>query len=106
MKIDVTQNLIGIDGEPMKDMPDTKDRKGEPVVLKTLLVNALMAQLEGDNPDGEEKVKRYELAKNIHDGCELDLLPEQIVKIKALVGKVYSTAVVGPVFTILNGSGD
>ena len=101
MKIDVTQNLAALDGSLITD--GTEENK--PVLLKTVLVNALMASLEDDkNQTGEDKLKNWTLSKDIHDGTELDLTPEQLSKLKERVGKVYTTAVVGPVFNILNGS--
>ena len=56
-----------------------------------------------ENQTGEEKMEAWGLAKNIHDGAELNLTPEQIVKLKERIGKVYGAAVVGPVYQILDG---
>lgn len=75
---------------------------GEPATVRGIVVDALLAQMPGENPDSKEKVDRYKLAVRLNDGGEQDLTPEEIVLIKKLVGKNYGPLVVGQVFALLD----
>lgn len=68
LKINFSQTLKNIDGKAINEK--------EPVTIGKTLANAL-AQLKTDDPIGN-----YELAKKIYDGGEVELTPEQIVKLK------------------------
>ena len=107
MKIDFSQLVKNIEGQPFQMMieKEGKPEKKE-MTLGMICVEALGAQIPGENVDGVEKFKRYQLIRKIFFGGELELEPEDIVKIKDLVGKTGSTAVVGPVWEILNGKED
>jgi dTDP-4-dehydrorhamnose reductase len=58
MKIDFSQQLLGLEDEPLTD-------GGKPVTLARVCVNVLTADPPGVHVDGHEKVRRYELARNI-----------------------------------------
>ena len=98
MKVDMTQTLLGVDGNPVHD------ETGEAVVLRALCINALMAVMEEDkNQSGEEKLKADELARRLYNEDMPDLTPEELAKLKERVGKMYGAVVVGPIYRILNG---
>ena len=99
MIIDVTKTLNGLDGEPLKD----EDMK--PVILRTSAINAMMVQMDSDsNMTGEQKLTNWVLAQRLQKEDKPDLTPEEISSIKERIGKAFGPAVVGPAFTILNGS--
>jgi len=92
VKINFKQKLKGIDGKNLQgedgDLP-----------LSIPCMQAVLVQAEGDKPDGKEKFDRYKLAEKIQNGGELDI--EEVAKIKDLVGKIYTAAIVGPVWLAL-----
>jgi hypothetical protein len=97
MKVEVNQPLKDLEGKVINK--DT-EKKIE-FQLKDACVNALMAEIEGEKIDGNEKVSRYLLATKIQKANELDLKSEEIAKIKDLIGKVYGVLVVGQCFEML-----
>jgi len=96
MKVDVEKKLVQINGEVLLD---AKDGKAVPVILKNILVNAILLPKEKES--GVDKVRKYELAKLIYTGGEVDLGAEDITLIKACVGEGYAPLIVGQVFEIL-----
>lgn len=96
MKIDVSKPLKNLAGLHLKDVDGD-------MTLKVACVAALMGQYEGENLDGQEKFKRYELAKKIYAGGEVELSVEEIAKIKPLIAKGFGPVVVGPAYDILEG---
>jgi len=99
-KIDVTQKLVGLDGEPLKD------QKQEDLVLRSICENALLGMNPKEQIAGEEKMARYALAMKIHKYDEVDLSAEEITKIKKIVGDSYAPLVVGRAWEILDPKGE
>ena len=97
MKINVDETLKTLDGQTMMD----NDGNGNAVEasLKTLLVNAVLAPTKDEK--GVDKVRKYELAKLIFKGGEVDLTAEDITLIKKQVGENFAPIVVGQVWDIL-----
>jgi len=98
MIINVDVKLMTLDGKVMMDA----DSSGNAVeaTVKTLLVNAVLAPTKDEK--GVDKVRKYELAKMIFKGGEVDLTPEDIVLIKKQVGDNFAPIVVGQVFEMLD----
>ena len=98
MKINVDQTLKTLDGKTMMDA----DSSGNAVeaTVKTLLVNAVLAPTKDEK--GVDKVRKYELAKMVFKGGEVDLTPEDVVLIKEQVGNNFAPIVVGQVFEMLD----
>ena len=98
MKIDFSKELIGYDGEPLKE--------GDKIItLAMVCCNALgnPAPDEAQLP-GEEKARRFDLAVAVYASKgPLDLKVEQVALIKSLIGKLYGPMVVGPVWKLLEG---
>jgi len=97
-KINVDETLKTFDGKVMMDA----DSSGNAVEasMKTVLVNAVLAPVKEDK--GVDKVRKYELAKMIFKGGEVDLTPEDIVLIKKQVGDNFAPIVVGQVWDMLD----
>lgn len=73
----------------------------EPVTLKVVALNALMAQYKDEEKlTGAEKMSRYVLAQRIHGG-NTEMSAEDVALLKKLIGKAYGTAVVGAAYSIL-----
>ena len=98
MKINVDETLKTIDGKTMMDA-DSSGNATE-ATIKTLLVNAVLAPTKDEK--GVDKVRKYELAKMIFKGGEVDLTPEDIVLIKKQVGDNFAPIIVGQVFEMLS----
>lgn len=94
MHIDVDIELKTLDGGPVVDASG-------PVTVRSVAVNALLANYPDEHPTGEEKLRRYQIARAVHAGGKVELRVEDVALIKLLVGKAYSPLVVGPVFEAL-----
>jgi len=83
---------------PIKDL-DNKDitdpANGKTANLKDSVTTALLFQDQNTGQlTGEEKLKRFALAKKVHDAPEtVDLTAEDIVLIKDCVNKLYTTLI-------------
>jgi len=110
MKLIVNTELKDIKGEPLKDS------SGKPWLISDALIQACQASVQGDNPSGEEKFKRWKLAQKISaaapigitdpndpsDGAlSVDLNIEELAMLKKLSGLCFSAVAVGPIWTAL-----
>lgn len=120
MKIDFNHQFKTLGGEVIPERPDEEivDKDGKktikkypPFTLKKVCENVLLAPETDKNGEvkemsGEEKAKRYGLAKRIYTGTGLvDLQAEEIVLLKGLVGRMYPTLTVGQAFEVLDPHG-
>lgn len=99
MKIDFSKQLVNLNGDVVKDEATDK-----PISLSKVCVEALLANDQREVIDGTEKLKRYELAKAIHEGKKDSLSAEEVVLLKELVGKYYTTMIVGQVIPMLDSA--
>lgn len=98
MKVDFNKKFVNFNGEVLKDANTQRE-----ITLGEVCVEALLST-DRENPiSGTEKLERYNLAMEIHSGKKEVLSPEEIVLIKELVGKLYTTIIVGQAFPILDG---
>ena len=109
MKIDVTQNLKQLDGTPLAQASARCPECGQATeartfTLRLVAVDALMMQRRGEELGGDEKVRRYALAMQIHSEDEPDLKVEDVALIKKLVGELYGPLVVGQVWAMLDSA--
>ena len=90
MKIDFTQVLRDLDGKEIKG-PD-----GD-ITLGFICVDALLAPLKGEmeKPNAGDAIRRYEFAKAIHKGEEMDLKAEDIALLKGRILKTRTTLIYG-----------
>lgn len=98
MKVDTTQVLKNIAGQPMKD----NDGNGNVIdaTLKLALVNSILSSVQKES--GVDKVKKYELAKRVYENDEVDLNEDEIKLIKDRVAEAFqSPLIVGQIFEIL-----
>lgn len=120
MKIDFNYKFTTLDGEVIPERPDEEiedeggkktTKKHPPWTLRNISENVLLSQ-ETDGTgkpkemSGKEKCERYDLAMRIHKGKGLvDLQSEEISLLKKLIGRGYSTLIVGQAFEILDPHG-
>lgn len=87
--------LAGLNGEVLKE-------NDKPVLMRTLVVNALVNVPANEKIEGDEKTRRYELAISLNHEGDHDITPEDVVLIKKLVGAGYGPLVVGQIYKVLN----
>ena len=100
-------SLINFDTE-FKDMEGEviKQPSGKNATLRGAAVDALLAQFQDEqNLSGEEKLKRWTLAKHIvkSKDAPCEVTAEDISLIKKLIAKAYGALVVGQAWEILEG---
>jgi len=100
MKVEIAGGPVTLDGKPFVD------EKGEPMSFKFIVANALLGHYQDEqNLDGAEKLKRWQLAKRVHESDEVvDLTAEEIVLVKTLVAKAFVTPVCAQVWELLEGA--
>lgn len=102
MKVKIDTPIKTIEGKDMKEMVDGQEKV---ITIKKFCVNAVLANPSDNAKEtGEQKVKRYELAKKIQNAKkEIDLSSEEISLIKKEIGINYPPIVVGQAYEILEG---
>ena len=99
MKIDFTKKFTNFTGEILKD-----SQSGKELSLSDVCVEALMAVDSKESIDGMEKLKRYNLALDIHKGEKDSLSSEEVVLLKELIGKYFTTIIVGQALPMLESN--
>jgi len=89
------KNLMGSD--IMKD--------GMPLTLRKVCQNALVGTYQDEQSlSGEEKVRRWSLAMKIKKSPDpVDLVSDEVVLVKKLIGKAYGPIICGPAWMLLEG---
>jgi len=108
LSIDAESELLHIDGSQLGRKVIGKNAEGEeitepePLLLKTVLVNALLAPEQGLS--GEDSVARYELARRIFSGGNpVAVTPEEASLIRRVVPKMYAPLITGQVNQLIGG---
>lgn len=99
MKLNVTQQVIGFNGNPL-----TKSEKDDSAVdLREILVTACLNPDPKEFTDGTSKYRIYKLLKRVsnEDEDEVEIKAEEIATLKKLVAAIYPVAVLGPVYDLL-----
>ena len=95
MKIDLNNKIKTLEGEPVLE-------KDEPVTFAHPCINALLSNHPDETVSGEEKLRRYQLAKRISDTLgAVTLTIEEAALIKTLVPKLYTPLVVGQLYELM-----
>lgn len=109
MKIDVTQQLMELDGTPITtgkqicQMCGQVVGKIEPMTVRLAAVRALSVTFRDEQGlEGEERVTRFHLALKITGGDEPNLTVEEIALVKKLTGKMGGNVVAGRMWAILD----
>ena len=91
MKLETGTPLKTFTGDPINDAQG-------PVTIGKVAIAALLASYADEMPTGEEKLWRYNLARRLNVGGEVEISTDDAALIKRLVGKAYGAVVVGPVY--------
>lgn len=96
MLIDFDTKITNLEGLPLK-----MDGVGE-VTLKFCAITALFGQYnDGFDQDVKEKRNRYKLAHKIQKSPICDVSQQDVDKVKTLIGKAFSTLIMGSALDIL-----
>lgn len=99
MKLDFNVKLKSLNDDNLKD------DKGKEVTLGSVCVEALLLNYSEEGPiSGEEKKSRWDLASKISKVEPTEMVIEEVALIKKLIGRAYGAAVVGPAYTLLEGT--
>lgn len=82
-------------------------RDGAPATMKDIAVDGLMypSDTEMGKMNGQQKVKRHDLAVKIMNfGNQAEIIAEDVVMLKEIIGARYIPAVVAQAFALLDGS--
>ncbi len=92
MKKDLSVIILDIHGKEIKD-------NDGPISLAKMVIYCLTVMPVDERSEGHEKFKRYQIAQKIvANEKECELTHEEVTKIKELVGKIQTPAVVGFVY--------
>lgn len=106
-KIDLTQELRDAQGRPFIYQIEPDPAKPRPMTLADACVNALETTTQDDSRlTGEQKFKMDELARQILSKSATPLTVEQIAILKERIGKIYSPAVIGAAWRLLEEQPD
>ena len=99
MALDFTQPITTLDGKPFKD----PSGQVSDITLAVIAENALLqAYSDETNLSGEDKIKRYALARKIEDNKKVDLSAEEIALLKKLIAKSYNPLITGQSWHMLD----
>lgn len=97
MKIAISTVLTDFKGKALKD------ENQNDLTLKEVCLSAVLGQTS-EKVGGMEKTNCFKLAMRLNEATEtIDLAPEEIAVIKALIDKFFHVIVVGRSFELLNG---
>lgn len=98
LKLDFSQSVFNVHEKPI-----VMNEGGAPASLGDLCVEALCSEYQDEQLSGSEKFARYLLAKSIKKGSK-EFTIDEVSKIKLVVGKRFTPAVVGPMYELLEGA--
>ena len=98
MVIDVSKNLVQLNGKPMLDNDDTGNVVN--ATVKMALVNAVLSPEQ--NEKGTQKIQKYELAKKIYNAeKDVEVTAEEVVLMKKCIESAYAPLIVGQLTELL-----
>lgn len=108
MKINFSSKITTIKGLPMKEaVVEDGEKIEKEIELKDICINALLTDVPKPQnapiESGREKFKKYNLAKKVGDGGEIEISSEEITLLKEQIGNLYPPMVVGSAYEILEG---
>ena len=99
LAIDFRTPITQLDGKPFTNEAGQPDG----MTLGKVCTNALMANFPDEQGlSGDEKMRRFLVAKNIFEHYDYSLNVEEIALVKKLVGKSYGPLIVGQAWALLD----
>jgi hypothetical protein len=97
MKIKINQVLTGIDGQ------NAIIENGKPLTLKDIVISAVLTPMQDD--DQKRKFEKWDLFKKVRDSQteDINFTSEEIVLIKAGIGKIHPPLIMGQTFEMMEG---
>lgn len=95
MRVELETQICGLDGTHLIDGDG-------PLTLKRVCINALLNQFPGDNETGEDKLRRFQLAKKMNERQSLELSAEAIAELKQRIARGYGPLVCGQSWELLD----
>ena len=104
MELNLNQVLKNLDGSDIISTPEKDEKKGKPLLFKTVCTNALLgAHQDEKNLSGDEKAKRGHLAMQIYaTKGRIDLSIDGVKLLKDLIGKNPFPLIVSQAWDILD----
>lgn len=99
MKLNLNTELKTIQGAPIVDETQKQMTAGG-VMFSSLVASGH----QDDKLDGSAKFKRYELAKTVYVGGEMNISTEEVILIKKVVGMYMPIQVVGAIYNFIEGN--
>jgi len=97
MKVNISVELKSLDGQSLM-------KGNKPMCIRDICIEALLATFDDErNIPGEEKKRRYDIAKRIHEN-ESEFSDNEIDLMKRSIAKAYGPLIVGQSWEILNGN--
>ncbi len=104
MKVNFSQTFPDFDGEPIKDDDPKSKTHGQVLTLGLIGTRALMGVTEDTHKEpGEQKVKDHDLARRIYKGGDVDIKPEEAVRLKGRIAIFFGPIVSGQALPMLDG---
>ena len=100
MFVAFSKAICDLAGNPVKPDPNSDSV----MRLSSVAVNGILMPRQSDaNLSGEDKVKRFKLAKRIHDASEpLDISVEDAALLKALIADSHTTLVASQALLLID----
>lgn len=101
MKVDFSQPLLDITGDPIAS-------DGEPATLGGACINSLLTPVPGENPKGDEKLRRFHLSIQIQEAIKggsstIDLEIQDVSYLKEVLSKGHTALIYGQTCDMLEG---
>lgn len=101
---DVLAKLASMPSIPPQELAKAVQAASVPLTLRVACCGAIMGVYKDETElSGQEKTRRYCLARKIYEDPCPDLASEDIALIKQLIAKRYYASVVGPAWQMLEG---
>ena len=105
MKVKLNTELKDFEGNAVIFSMATTEKEAVNATLGRMMIESLLATFrDEENLSGDEKLKRWQLAIKIKNAdVMVELTVEEVALVKKLIGKAYSTLIVGQVWELLEG---
>lgn len=114
--INLKQSLKELDGEPLMRIMEAcpacfRPRESKPAILGFLIAEALVRGYRDPRTGavievpGDEAIKRHDLALRIYNTDQMEFEAEEIVLIKSLVEKAYTTLYSAQIIKMIKAKG-
>lgn len=102
MNINTDIALKDMLGDDLKT-PLAPGKKPEVLTLKTVLINCLINEADGERIDAKGKIDRYDIALRVKDGGTHEFTSDEITMCKDSIAKQFPVLVVGQAHRLLEG---